>query len=184
MPGHQHAVRLLAASSHTPSQLMQLAQPESLRALDHHHRCVRHIHSDLDHGSRNEDVRPSRCKGLHIEILHVVQLLSMHHCGLVVGKRKMLDYFFCSCFKALIVKFLSFVYQWIYYEYLSPFGDLVAHELIKGRAFPVCRMDGPDRLSSRGKFVDYRHVKVAVQGHRKCPRDRRRCHHEHMRRCA
>ena len=41
-------VEIALAAAHTAPQLMKLGEPESLRILDHHHRCIRHIHTDID----------------------------------------------------------------------------------------------------------------------------------------
>ncbi len=48
---HENAVRLVTASSHAASKLMELGQPEAFRMFDYHDGGVRHIHADLDHGS-------------------------------------------------------------------------------------------------------------------------------------
>ena len=41
-----------------PAQLMELREPEALGVLDEHHRRVRHVDPDLDHGRRDRARRP------------------------------------------------------------------------------------------------------------------------------
>ena len=179
---HQHAVRLLAATSYTATQLMKLTEPESFSAFNHHHRCVRHIYAHLYHGSRHKNVRPASCESIHVEFLDIVLLLAMHDSSLVVREREVLDDVLGSSFKTLIVKFLCLVDQRIYHKNLTSQRNLVLHELIECRPFTFGRMNRLHRLSSRRKFVDHGHIEVSVQSHGESARNRRRRHHKHMRR--
>src|SRR5216684_1057846 len=52
----QQAVALGRAAPDTASKLVQLRQPETVRALDHHDRGVGHVHADLDDGGCNQDL--------------------------------------------------------------------------------------------------------------------------------
>ena len=54
--GKQKAIRFSCTPSDTPPQLMQLRQPESVRSFYNHYRCVRHIHSHLDHDSCDQRI--------------------------------------------------------------------------------------------------------------------------------
>src|SRR3984893_1485488 len=52
----KQAVALLRPSTHATSKLVKLSQAEALCALDHHHRGVRNIDSNLDDGRRDTDL--------------------------------------------------------------------------------------------------------------------------------
>ena len=52
----EQAVALLRPPADAPPELVELREPEAVGALDHHHRGVRDVDPDFDHGSRDEDV--------------------------------------------------------------------------------------------------------------------------------
>ena len=180
---HQDAIRLLATSSHPASELVQLAQAEPFGTFDHHYRCIRDIHSHFDHRGGYKDVCPSGCEGVHVELLHVIELLAVDDGSLIVRERELLHYFFRSGFKTLVVKFFCLVDQRIYYEYLSAEGYLVAQEFVQCRPFPLCRMYRLNWLSSRGQFIDYGNVQISVKSHCQSAGDRGGCHYQHVGRC-
>ena len=53
------------SSSHTPTQLVKLSQTEPFCILDHHHRRIRHIDSDLNDRSRYQHIDLMSRKFLH-----------------------------------------------------------------------------------------------------------------------
>ena len=61
----------MLAAAHSPAELVQLRQPESLGVLDDHHRGVRHIDADLDDRRRDEHVHVAAREGRHHAILLV-----------------------------------------------------------------------------------------------------------------
>ena len=54
--GHEYTRRLVRSPADPTAQLMELAQPEPVRILDNHHRCVGDVDSNLDHCCCNQHV--------------------------------------------------------------------------------------------------------------------------------
>jgi hypothetical protein len=54
--GQQVAEGLLLASPHAAAQLVKLRQPETLGVFDDHDARGGHVHADLHHGRRDQDV--------------------------------------------------------------------------------------------------------------------------------
>ena len=52
----EHAVRLLRPAADAAPQLVQLRKPEAVGLLHDHHRRVRNVDTDFDHGRRDEHV--------------------------------------------------------------------------------------------------------------------------------
>ena len=48
---------------------MQLRQPKAFGVLDHHHGRFRHVHPDLDHGGRDQDIQVGSGERLHHRVL-------------------------------------------------------------------------------------------------------------------
>ncbi len=68
------------ASTDAAAQLVQLRDAEPVGVHDHHHRRLRHVDADLDHGRRDEHVEPAR--GVRVgEPPHGVLLLLGAPCG-------------------------------------------------------------------------------------------------------
>ena len=86
-----------------------------------------------------------------------------------------------AVFKILIVKFLALKNQRIDYEYLTSGGNLFLEKIVHLETLSFRAVDGLDRFSSRRKLVNHRDVKISVECHRKCSRNRSRSHHEHVR---
>ena len=141
---------------------MQLAEAESLGAFDYHYRCIRNIYSDFNNRCRDKYVCSSCSKCVHVELFHVVELLSVDDCRLVIREWEFIHYVFGSGFKTLVIKLFCFVDQRIYNEYLPSQGNLVLHEPVQCRTFAFCCVYGLHRLSARRKLIDHRYVKVSV----------------------
>ena len=184
VPLHEDAEGLLGAPAHPAAQLVQLAQAEPLGALDHHHRRVRDIHAHLDDGGGNEDVGPSGHEGVHVEGLLLRRLFPMDHRHLVLRLRELLEDLLVPQFQVLVVHFLALEDQGIHDEGLASLRDLVADEIVHRGALVFPHAQGLDRFPARRHLVDDGNVQVPVQGHGQGAGDRRRRHHEHMRRDA
>ncbi len=52
----QHAAALGTAAPDTAAQLVQLRQAETLGILDDHQAGIGHVHADLDHGGRHQQI--------------------------------------------------------------------------------------------------------------------------------
>ena len=160
---------------------MELRKAEAVGAFDHHHRRVRDIDADFDDGGRNEDVGFAVAEAAH----HFVLLLRRHapvqqlepqvrvHLPLqplVLGRRR------------LHVERLRLLDERADDERLPPLLDLAAQETLRVAAFVRAHPRRPDRLASRRQLVHHRDVEVAVERQRQRARDRRRGHHQHVRR--
>ena len=64
-PRDEQAVRLLGPSADASTQLVELREAEPVRLLDDHHGRVRHVHADLDHRGRDEDVELTGLEARH-----------------------------------------------------------------------------------------------------------------------
>ena len=109
---------------------MELAESESLSALNNHYRRIRNIYSNFNNRCGDKYVCSSCSECIHVELFHIIELLSVDDRCLVVRERKFIHYLLSSCFKALVIKLFRFVDQRVYDEYLSSKGNLVLHELI------------------------------------------------------
>ena len=52
----QHAVRLLTATPHATTQLVQLGEAKALGIFYHHQRSIGHIHAYLDNGGAHQNL--------------------------------------------------------------------------------------------------------------------------------
>src|SRR5262249_40441146 len=62
---NEHTVALFGTATDSPTKLVQLREPESLRLLDHNHCRVRNVHADLDYSGRDQDLRLSALETIH-----------------------------------------------------------------------------------------------------------------------
>ena len=109
---------------------MQLAQSEPLCAFNNHYRCIWNVHSNFDYRCSHKDIGSACNKGIHIELLDIILLLSMDDGSLVIRERELIHNIFCSSFKTLIIKLFCFVNQRIYNEDLTSKCNLLSHEII------------------------------------------------------
>ena len=167
-------------ASDPAAELMQLAEPEPLGALDHHDGRIRHIDAHLDHGSGHEDIRPAGSESIHIEPFLLVALFPVDYRDLVVGEREGTGYLVEALFKVPVVQCLAFKDEGIDDEHLAAEGDLVLHEPVQCIALPFRGVHCQDRFPSRRKLVYDRYIQVSVQGHRQGPRYRGGGHHQYV----
>ena len=67
--GDEDAETLVGTTAYASSELMELGESEALGIENHHYRGVRHIHTYLDDGSGNEDLRLTTYEALHFLFL-------------------------------------------------------------------------------------------------------------------
>ena len=82
----KHAVGLPRTAADAAAQLVQLGQAEPVRVLDHHQVGVRHVHADLDHGRRNQDIVLPGGKIVHHLLLVRVFHAAVQHGDAAVGQ--------------------------------------------------------------------------------------------------
>ena len=58
--GHQNTVTLRGPAPYTSAKLVQLREAEALGLLDDHQAGVGHVHADLDHRGRDQDLDLAR----------------------------------------------------------------------------------------------------------------------------
>ena len=79
---------------------------------------------------------------------------------------------------------LAFLHQRIHQISLTPLCELALHKCGDIRLLGA-NANRSDHLSApRRFFIQNRNIKIAIQGHRQRARNRRRSHHQHIRRCA
>ena len=66
--GDEDAVRLHGSSTDAPAELVELGQPEAIGALDDHHRRLRDVDPDLDHGRADEHVQLAVAESRHLGV--------------------------------------------------------------------------------------------------------------------
>ena len=174
----QPALRLRRAPADPAAQLVELGDAEAIGVEDHHHRGVRDVDADLDHRRGDEHVELAGAEATH----HVVLLAGLHPpveeaeaqpAQLVLGEagERLLG--------RRHLELLGVLDQRADDVGLATGGDLGAHGVPRQRL--IERADGTDRLDRRAprrQLVEDADVEVAVHGHRRRARDRRRRHHE------
>ena len=66
--GDEDAERRVGAAPDAAAELVELGEPEPLRALDDHHRRRRHVDADLDHGRADEHVQVAVAEAGHLGV--------------------------------------------------------------------------------------------------------------------
>ena len=72
--GEQDAITLVLAAADTPTQLVQLREPEGIRIIDNHEVGIRYIHTDFHHCGGDENVELPLAERLH----HLIFFRSWH----------------------------------------------------------------------------------------------------------
>ena len=171
---------MVAASSYTASQLVQLGETEALCIQDNHHRSIGHIYTNFYYGGGNENL----CFALH-KLLHLCLLLGRFHLAMNLTQfefRECLFQRFVTFFQVLQVALLAFLDQRKDDIYLSAEINLAADALIETGELGIKLMQRLYRFSARWQFINHAHVQVTINGHGEGAGDRSGGHHEDMRR--
>ena len=158
---------------------MQLGETHALRVFDHHQRRVRHVHADLDHGGRNQQLNPAR-----LEREHGCVLLGRRHAAVDeththLGQR--LRKGGGSLLRCLIAQLVRLVDERTHPVHL-PAGAARRHDPRDDFVTPLFGYhDGFDGRAARRQLIDDRDVEIRVSGHRERARNRGRRHDELVR---
>ena len=161
------------------SELVELQQAEPVRVLDDHHRRVRHVDADLDDRRRDQDVELVIAKGAHHRLLvgrrHLpVQQAEPRACELVGGEALVL------VGRGAHLHLGRPLDERADDVGLASGRDLGEHALVHARPLERARADDlrDDRRAPRRQLPQLGLVEVAVDEHRRGPRDRGRGHDE------
>src|SRR5215813_8728360 len=158
---------------------MQLRQAEALGVFDQHDRGVRHVHADLDHGRRHQNLNLIRAERRHYALF----LGGLHL------SEQQADVEFREDFLAQVLVHLGRVPQIELFGLLddriddvslAALFDLVADELVNLLAPVFAAHVRRNRRAARRHLVDDRDFEVAVNGHRQAARDRRSRHYKYV----
>ena len=177
----QPAARRVRAAPDPAAQLVQLGDAEPVGVEDHHHRGVGDVDADLDHGGGDEHVELAGAEQVHRHLLlgrrqpavqqpepEPRQLAGGEPLVGLLGRRHL--------------ELLALVDQRAHDVGLAPGRRprRARRPTPPPRAADPVRPLGHDRRAARRQLVEHAHVEVAVDGHRRRPRDRRRRHHQHV----
>ena len=174
--GGEDAVALGAAPAHPAPELMELAQTEPVRVLDHHQGSVGHIHANFDDGSGHQHIRLALGKAGHnLLLLHPLHLAveqghpQVREDGLLQG--------LCPGGGGLHVQLLVLLHRRAHHKALVPFGYLLADEGVDPGPVALPYQEGLHRLPSRGQLIQHGDLQVAIHQKGQGPGDGR-CRHD------
>ena len=175
--GDQDAVGLVPAPAHPAPQLVELAQAEPLRVLDHHDGGVGHVHPHLDDGGGHENVRLVGGEGGHDRVLLLGLHLAVDEGHLQVGEHLGLELFGVLRHRLPLVRELVvFLHHGADDVGLTALAHQLADEAVHPLVVAAADGEGLHRLSSGGQLVDDGHVQVTVQNQGQRPGDGRGGH--------
>src|SRR5664279_2186650 len=178
--GHQNAVRLCAAASDAPAQLMQLRETETLGVLHDHDVGVGHIHANLDDSSRDQHINFAALKAGHGCIFFFGAHAPMQQANAQAGE------FALAKLLVHLDGSLQFAFHRAFFDHgihdvgLPSCSDLFAHELPDFLRALIADAPRGDGRASRRKLIQDAGVEIAVQGEREGAGNRRGRHHQHV----
>ena len=175
----------MLAAADPPAQLVQLRDAVALGVLDEHHRRVRDVDPDLDHGRGDEHVGAAGGERRHrLLLLARAHLAVQQHDAEVRAARSSREPLELGGRGARLER-LGLLDERADDERLAAGAQLLADPLVGARALALGRRDVRlDRPAPRGQLAQHGDVEVAVGGQRERARDRRRGHVQHVRREA
>ena len=183
MPRHQRsrdpdeeAAAGVLASTDSTTKLMELGDPEPIGVEDHHDGGVRDVDTDLDHGGGDEHVEVAGP-----EVIHDRRLLRRRDPTMEQPESQVRQFGCLERSEGVLggpnVERLGFVDQRAHDIDLPAGANLGANDTpdpILGGV--ITGPLGDDRCPARWEFIEHRHVKIAVDRHRRSSRDRRGGH--------
>ena len=178
-------MRRAAAAPDAPAQLVELREPEALGVVDDHHRRRRHVDADLDHRGRDEHVELAGAQRAHPASRSTAVEPAVHEPD--AQRRQLVG----QPSSAVVV---ASAHVAVAPRRARPAGtprtrarpratrsrEQLVRRLLAARA--ATGRASSARLAPRRQLVEHGDVEVAVRGERERARDRRRGHHEEVRR--
>jgi len=156
---------------------VELRQAEALGVDDQHHRGIGHIHANLDHCGRSENVHLARPEGLHDRILLCDPHGAVQKAHAQVGEHRLLQ-FLGECGGGLGLELLGFLDQGADYIGLPALGNLLADEPVGFRGPGCGEPEGGHRPPAWRHLIEDRDLHIAVEGQGERARDGGSGHHQ------
>ena len=182
---------MLAAADASP-KLVQLADAEPVGIHHHHHRRIRHVHADLDDGGAHQDIDLARAERRHHGVLLVAGQPTVHQAEAQSGELPAAQLFeehhHRGGRRTLIVLggLVALIDARCHDIRLATgadfFDDALPGPLQPRRLLLDEDRVGGDGLAAAREFAQRRRLEVAVDGERDGARNRRRRHHQQVRR--
>ena len=143
--------------------------------LDHHHGGVGHIHSDFDHGGRNQNVHLALLEQPHDVFFQIGVQAAMQKLDAQVGKYLLAEFLvhFERGFEFGLFVLLD---DGIHHIGLVPGGHLLAHELPDFLGAVIGDAAGDDGHAAGRHFIEHADIEIAVESQRQRARDGSRGH--------
>ncbi len=169
----------MRAATDPSAKLVQLRQPEPLRASDKHDCRIRDINTHLDHGRRHQDIRFPFTEALHDGRLFSRGHLPVYQFHPLAGKH------LCAqamkhLLRRLQFRLRRFGDQRINKKSLPSFSDLLPDEIICLRQLILLDHPRDNFLPTLRHLVQDADIQVAVYRHRQRSRNRRSGHDQHV----
>ena len=170
----------MLAATHTATELMQLAEAETIGVFNDHQRRVGDVHTDLDHRCGDQDLRLPGHKGGHHGVL-VPRLHLPVHAGDVELRKALLQVLrvFLGRFE-LDRQLLIFLHHGADDKDLTPPVAEFADEAVEPRPIALVHGEGIHLLPSRRELIHDGDVQVTVNDQGQCAGDRGRGHDQHV----
>ena len=126
-------------------------------------------------------MRPSGGKEVHIVLLILILLLSVHNGSNIFGSGELLHYAHIALFKVLIIHLLALLNERIDNKDLPPGLNLLLHKGIDSAPVTLCGVQCGDGLPAWRKFVKKRYIQISVKGHCKSSWNRSGSHNHYVR---
>ena len=174
----------MGAAADPAAQLVQLGDAVAIGVLDEHHRRVRHVDADLDHGRGDQHVGAAGRERAHRLLLLARAHLAVQQHDLEVAQLAAAQALVLGRRGARLER-LGLLDERADDERLAAGAQLLADPLVGARALALGRAHvRRDRPAAGRELAQDGHVEVAVGGERERARDRRRGHVQHVRREA
>ena len=175
---NKDAITLFRPTSHASAQLVQLSEAKPFGIFHHHHRRIRDIHPDLNHGCGNQDLRFVRRESTHrfffLSGLHAA-VHSSHF-----PRRKGFANRLVAFLQSQEIQFFIVVYQRIDEINLPSFLQFRANAVKELAALPRAIVPRLNRFASGWQLIDDTHVQITVNRHRQGAGYGRCGHYQHM----
>jgi hypothetical protein len=160
---------------------VKLAKAEAFGVLDYHYRRIWHVDAHLDDRRGHHNLGFAAGEAPHLPFFVFGAHAAVNDAHLVLGLRKITAHALVSVHEVLVVEFFGLFDERINHVNLPAEGDFFFEKTPQRQAVGVGAVQRLNGFAARRKLVNHRLLKVAVQAHGKCARNRRGRHHQHVR---